>query len=395
MGSLMKAEMVTPHNRLVQSALPELFIVADCYTTYRPLQAVFQNYYRVTCAQNSEAALSKLETHRPDAIVIDLNLKGMDSIALLKAIRDDEQTAEIPVILAAPASESAGLAYALRMGANDYITKPFDVEVVWARVGAQLALKQAMDARERAIVELEQDQEAHTRLFRMAMHDIKIPMTNIRIAESMLRRQLAAASENMDVLDSMMMSLDAMQEVIDGFMGAFNLREPLELELSEVSAERVIQQAMIQHSLSAVKKEITLSLEQCSGVALADPTRLSQVIGNLLSNAIKYSPPGSEVRVWSEVSDDGCVRFCVADEGPGIPQNERHLLFTQFGRLSTRPTGQETSTGLGLWIVKMLVTAMNGTVDVDGSPGGGSVFWVRLPTAKSDTQDCGPDRMVV
>ncbi|NJL57929.1 ATP-binding protein, partial [bacterium] len=73
------------------------------------------------------------------------------------------------------------------------------------------------------------------------------------------------------------------------------------------------------------------------------------------------------------------LRINVADQGPGIPPKERHLLFTEFGKLTPRPTGQESSTGLGLWIVKSLVELMNGSVGVECPPDGGSIFWVELP----------------
>ena len=73
------------------------------------------------------------------------------------------------------------------------------------------------------------------------------------------------------------------------------------------------------------------------------------------------------------------VRICVADGGPGIPPEERRKLFKMFSKLSTRPTGGETSTGLGLWIVKELTQLQGGRVGVDQRGGGGSLFWVELP----------------
>ncbi|MEP7290138.1 MAG: ATP-binding protein, partial [Chloroflexota bacterium] len=113
---------------------------------------------------------------------------------------------------------------------------------------------------------------------------------------------------------------------------------------------------------------------------MADQRLLRQVVGNLVSNAIKFSPPGTQTCLWADVVNDR-VRIYVADGGPGIPPEERGKLFTMFSKLSTRPTGGETSTGLGLWIVKELIQLQGGRVGIDQPADGGSAFWVELPAA--------------
>jgi signal transduction histidine kinase len=87
---------------------------------------------------------------------------------------------------------------------------------------------------------------------------------------------------------------------------------------------------------------------------MADPVRLEEVFDNLLSNAIKYTPPGGEVRILLGQRGDA-VRFVVSDTGPGFTDQDKQKLFTKFQRLSARPTGGESSTGLGLAIAKRLV----------------------------------------
>ncbi len=111
---------------------------------------------------------------------------------------------------------------------------------------------------------------------------------------------------------------------------------------------------------------------------MADRRLLMQVLGNLVGNALKFSPHNSVVMIWSE-GDEHWVRINVADQGPGIPFEERKNLFQMFSKLSVRPTGSETSTGLGLWIVKNLVEMQGGKVGVDCPPDGGSIFWFELP----------------
>lgn len=109
-----------------------------------------------------------------------------------------------------------------------------------------------------------------------------------------------------------------------------------------------------------------------------DDFRLMQVLENLLGNAIKFSPRGAHVTVSTRREDDRLV--CeVADTGPGIPEDERERLFAEYARLSNRPTGNESSTGLGLSICKELVALHDGEIGCRNNPAGGATFWFRLP----------------
>jgi two-component system sensor histidine kinase/response regulator len=102
------------------------------------------------------------------------------------------------------------------------------------------------------------------------------------------------------------------------------------------------------------------------------------VIDNLLSNAVKYSPPGSTITVDLLLENGQCV-FSVLDQGPGIPESERGKLFKDFGRLSSVPTGGETSTGLGLAICRKIVDAHHGVIVAENLPERGCAFRVTLP----------------
>jgi len=115
---------------------------------------------------------------------------------------------------------------------------------------------------------------------------------------------------------------------------------------------------------------------------LADSKAAYRILDNLLSNAIKYSPPGGDVFVRMRNSPDGVV-WEVQDQGAGLTAADQAKLFQKFTKLSARPTGGESSTGLGLSIVKMLAAQMNGTVECNSTQGEGATFSVRLPTAEA------------
>jgi two-component system sensor histidine kinase/response regulator len=129
----------------------------------------------------------------------------------------------------------------------------------------------------------------------------------------------------------------------------------------------------------ARSKNIAVAVDTPDGQrASIDGARFNQVVDNLVGNAIKFSPPGTTVKV-SLRSSDGNLLFSVQDQGPGISEEDRKLLFRSFQKLSARPTGGEKSTGLGLAIVKKIVDAHGGHITVDKAPGGGTVFTVTVP----------------
>ncbi|HQQ20145.1 MAG TPA: HAMP domain-containing sensor histidine kinase, partial [Exilispira sp.] len=136
--------------------------------------------------------------------------------------------------------------------------------------------------------------------------------------------------------------------------------------------------------LIAVDKNIKIKFEsdQNSIIINCDIDKISQAIINLINNAIKYSFINSEVTVkvsFQAYSGGSSVKIEVIDKGPGIPESEQGKLFKPFSRTSVRPTGKESSTGLGLAIAKKIVEAHNGKIGVVTKENEGSNFWIVLP----------------
>ena len=110
---------------------------------------------------------------------------------------------------------------------------------------------------------------------------------------------------------------------------------------------------------------------------------LTRIADNLLSNAIKFSPPQKQVAV-SVREKAGAVEISVKDEGPGISPDDRGKLFQKYQRLTSRPTGGETSTGLGLYLIHAMVNKMKGEILCESEEGHGATFTVRLPALTND-----------
>lgn len=356
----------------------KLLIVDDQAHQRSLMTQMFKDTYRVTTVCDGPTALAILRTWDFDVALVDMRMPDMTGLEVLKHIRNGAKTEHLPVILLSSPSDSQQLVSGLEMGANDYLMKPLDNDLALARVRAQVAFKKKLDSHQQIINKLQRVQEDQDRLVKMITHDLKHPVANLRMAEMILREYITQSAESALIIESMLSSLDALEEVLGDFESAFEVGKMQDINLEPIVVDDLIHRATMQYCASAMKKAIQIEVGATDGVIYADQHRMAQIIGNLVSNAIKYGPLESAVRVWSE-QRNGTIRIHVADEGQGVPANERDKLFTEFGRLSPRPTGHEASTGLGLWIVKNLTESMRGQVGVAFPVGGGSIFWVDLP----------------
>lgn len=374
MDVLRPAEQSTP-------TLPKMLVVDDDPLNIEMLRRMFEASYAVSTARSGAEALDLLSAveYSFDIMLLDIMMPGMSGIDVLKRIRESHDQTALPILMISALADSRDVVTALRLGANDYITKPVDVALARARVDTQMSLKRLMDERAETIVELREMQKVQEHFFKIASHDLKSPLSNVRMAQMLLRDIFADREDIMLIVNTVGTTLDNMDEIIEDFIDTIILRtKPGNLTLECINFPEMIWDVVMQYNLSAARKDISVQLGDVDGLIYADAGRLRQILTNLVSNAIKYSPPATVVTIWSEVKGD-TVCINIADQGPGIPERERDKLFSEFGKLSTRPTAGEGSTGLGLWIVKHLATLMNGTVGVNANPGGGSIFWVELP----------------
>ncbi len=361
----------------------QVLIVDDDAALAALLRDFLAPHYQVTVTATAQQALMLMADRSFDLILSDISMPDMDGFELLTAIRNMPAYTHVPVILISGMTESADVARGLEMGANDYLTKPLDQQVVLARIRTQLTLKHLLDSHKRAISELKSIQLMRDRFFHIASHELKNPMNNIRMAHFLLSSMLEEDASADVLLDNIEIALDTMHDIVSDFLDMAAIHsQALDIRFEEIRLEDALWDVIVQYNVSAQKKNIVLKADNVSGKVWADSRRLGQALSNLVSNAIKYSPRDRVVTLSTEARP-GAVRILICDQGPGIPEAERPLLFREFGKLSTQPTEGEGRTGLGLWIVKQLVAMQRGTVGARFPQEGGSVFWIELPTESS------------
>jgi two-component system, sensor histidine kinase and response regulator len=278
------------------------------------------------------------------------------------------------VIFMTALNETAEKVRAFGAGAVDYITKPIQHEEALARISTHLTIRRLRQ-------KLEHQLGLTERFMRIASHDLRNPLCLILMSGELARRK-GATPEVAEYLESIHSSAGQMRRIIDTFL---NVRKPGDAgrgPAGRVDLNLMAAAVVAQNEPAAERKQLAVTLELAEELPLAraDVGHAYQALTNYLSNAIKFLPAGGRIIVRTHATDF-TVRLAVHDNGPGVPSAERAALFTEFARLTNRPTGDEESTGLGLSIVKQLIEAERGSVGADFPAAGGSVFWFELPVS--------------
>lgn len=215
----------------------------------------------------------------------------------------------------------------------------------------------------------------------IAAHDLRTPLSTILGLINLLKMEQDNLSpEQREYVRYIEKSCASMQLLVNNLLDINRIEQGLHtINPTKLSLNTLLHQQVRTFKETAGKKEIRLILEDDPGIVLTtDPESLCRVLENLISNAIKFSLRQSTV-VIQATSSHTHVTFKVIDQGPGILKEEMGLLFNKFQRLSARPTGGESSSGLGLSIVKELVTTLQGNIFVETEVNKGTTFIVELP----------------
>ncbi|RZJ78504.1 MAG: HAMP domain-containing histidine kinase [Chryseobacterium sp.] len=221
-------------------------------------------------------------------------------------------------------------------------------------------------------------------LSQILVHDLKSPLSNIQML-TFLFEELAVGKESEELLIIFNKSLQDIFHLISQ-METLNEVDNTALKpyLEEVDVNALIEEQISFFSRTAEVKNIQLQFFPSAEdrKISSDINILKRVISNLISNAIKFSDFNKAIKIHV-VNTENHIRVSICDEGPGIREDEQHRLFKRFSKLSNKPTNKESSSGLGLYIVKELLEKLNSTIELQSTFGEGSTFTINLPASSS------------
>jgi signal transduction histidine kinase len=340
--------------------------------------------YELIEATTGEAALEKYAARRPDLVLMDVMLPGIDGFEACQRLKQQDSHLCAPVIFITAKSESDDVVQGFAAGGVDYLPKPFRAKEVAARVRLHLQNRALLEEQRHLVGQLSSANAAKNQLLGMAAHDLRNPLASVRALAGFLQEDSTGPlnADQKDLVGTILEASQSMLALVNELLDTSVLESgAVAIQLQDAALADLLQKEIRLHNINAAGKGTRIELAPGSALPARlrfDPAKLRQVVSNLLSNACKFSPPHSVITVRTELTPGGCT-IAVEDQGPGIPATEQHKLFQDFGRTSVRPTAGEKSTGLGLAICRRIMEAHGGSISAESRPGHGSVFKFSLP----------------
>jgi two-component system sensor histidine kinase/response regulator len=338
--------------------------------------------FRVVIAQDGEEGLRRAELVRPELILLDVVMPRLDGFETCRRLKLLPGTRDIPVIFMTALAETGEKLTGFKAGGVDYVTKPLQVDEVFARVSTHLDLRAMQKKLEAQNAQLQQEilerRQAEAALMELMQgvknvsntiaHDLRAPLGELRCRLEDLSRTRPPADETYS-------GIDAAVGDVDRVIGIFNaLLRLAEIDtgarrsgFARVDVAKVALDAAEFYQPMAEENGLRLSFESSGELASAgDATLLAQAIGNLVENALKYA--AGTIAVSATQRRDGAIEVTVSDDGPGIADEEKPRVTERFYRCEA--SGGKPGVGLGLSLVAAIAKLHGGVLELsDNHPG--------------------------
>lgn len=365
----------------------KILIVDDVMSNVLLLKVLLTNEkFAIATASNGRQALEQVEKENPDLVLLDVMMPDMSGFEVAQHLKSNPQTAEIPIIFLTALNSTADIVKGFQVGANDFISKPFNKEELIIRVTHQISLVAAKRLILSKTEELQRTIAGRDKLYSVIAHDLRSPMGSIKMVLNMLILNLPSEKIGAEMYELLTMANQTTEDVFSlldnllkwtkGQIGKLNVVYQ-DVDLVEVT-DGVIE---IFSMVASLKKIKIREMKPEKMMVNADIDMLKTVVRNLLSNAIKFSKENSEVLVKME-EVDGMAVVSVQDYGCGISEEGQKKLLHTDTHFSTFGTNNEEGSGLGLLLCKDFVVKNGGKLWFTSKEGEGSIFSFSIPVKK-------------
>ena len=332
--------------------------------------------YLVRPADSGELALAAVATTSPELILLDIRMPGMDGFEVCRQLKASEASRDIPVLFLSAVSETAERVEGLRLGAVDFITKPFQAEEVSARVSTHLEI--CWQKRELKRLNSEKD-----KFFSIIAHDLRSPLAGLMTLAEIMADESKSFSPDL--------KKEMMQDLSNTARNTYNLLTNL-LEWSRMQRGYIEYNPQIIELKDLIAENFSIATDLASNKSIAlindipdevgvfaDFNMLQTIMRNLTSNAIKFTPKNGNVTISVSPAENKSVVITVKDTGIGMNPNLLENLFQMGENIRRQGTDGEPSTGLGLILCKEFIEKHGGKIWAESEVNKGSVFYFTLP----------------
>ena len=365
----------------------KILIVDDVMSNVLLLKVLLTNEkFAIATASNGRQALEQVEKENPDLVLLDVMMPDMSGFEVAQHLKSNPNTADIPIIFLTALNSTADIVKGFQVGANDFISKPFNKEELIIRVTHQISLVAAKRLILSKTEELQRTIAGRDKLYSVIAHDLRSPMGSIKMVLNMLILNLPSEKIGTEMYELLTMANQTTEDVFSLLDNLLKWTKSqigkLNVVYQDVDLVEVTDSVIEIFSMVASLKKIKIrEIKPEKMMVNADIDMLKTVVRNLLSNAIKFSKENSEVLVKME-EVDGMAVVSVQDYGCGISEEGQKKLLHTDTHFSTFGTNNEEGSGLGLLLCKDFVVKIGGKLWFTSKEGEGSIFSFSIPVKK-------------
>jgi two-component system sensor histidine kinase/response regulator len=361
----------------------KILIVDDVMSNVLLLKILLTNEKFQVCTANcGNACIEQARKEHPDLILLDVmmpDISGFDTAIIMKK---DPDLKDIPIIFLTALNTPADLVKGFQVGANDFLTKPFNKEELVMRVMQQISLVAAKRIIEQQNAELRATLSNRDKMYSVIAHDLRSPMASIRMVLNLVVASVSpdvVGQELFDLLDKANRESEDVHDLLDNLLKWTKSQTGrLSVVTQDLDLSDIIPGVVDIFEVIAATKRIKLNLQNTEEklIVKADNDMLKTVVRNFMSNAVKFSPEGSSIDIIMGKEGD-FAKVSVRDHGVGISADRLATIFHKGE--TTYGTGGEEGSGLGLQLCQDFARKNGGDCTVESVEGEGSTFSVLIP----------------
>ena len=377
---------------------PTILVVDDNPTNLQVLlESLKRTGFKILVARTGENAIQQAEYGKPDLILLDVMMPGIDGFETCRRFKTLDAFKEIPIIFMTALTDTTDKLKGFQAGGVDYVTKPLQHEEVLARVVTHLTIRRLQQqSREQHLALQEQHAQLQAlnaskdKFFSIISHDLRSPLSSVLVGLRLLTdpESRVSESEKEEILHDSRRTVEQLYSLLDNLLVWSRLQRGLmEYAPKQIDLQPLFERNATLFAANAEQKQIAIRQTVTAPIfAFADSQMIDTVIRNLISNALKFTEARGAITL-SACQNDQNVEITVADTGIGMDAEAVAKLFRLDVRYNQLGTAGEKGTGLGLNVCKEFAEKNGGSIAVESLIGAGTTFRVTLPKSSPANPD--------
>lgn len=366
----------------------KILVVDDVVSNVMLLKALLKTQkYQVVTANDGMQALEKVASELPDLILLDVMMPGLNGFDVSQKLQASPEYHHIPIIFLTGLNTHEDIVKGFQLGANDFITKPFNKNELMIRISHQISLLEAKRIILKQTEELRATIVGRDKLYSVIAHDLRGPLGTIKMVLNLILNTIDSKVVGDNVFEMLTIANQTTEDVFTLLDNLLKWTKSqlgrLNLAIQDTDITYILRDSIEVFKTTAEVKKISILFEQEDPqMVLIDTDMIKTVLRNLISNAIKFSNNDTTIKLSIDSEDPDFVVINVKDGGCGIKAEDQQKLLHPDTHYSSFGTNNEEGSGLGLLLCNDFVNKHGGKLWFESKEGEGSTFSFSIPKSK-------------